>query len=156
MLGKVFGPTLLWLTLVASCIAATASFMFLYRLGDDPIPPLGARFQIAAYLQLIPFIEASILAICLRHRPEILKFSLAAVIVCGAFGGWWLSGFAELRRWENEPVTRRALGNILPDLEGQAASVEALLWPGVVIVVIGGATLIGWAISRAREKPTAV
>jgi hypothetical protein len=138
----------MWLTIAASCAAGAAAFLTLYRLRDDPLPSLGATFRIAAFLQPIPFAAAAILAVCLRRRPEILGYSLAAVIGGGSFGWWWLSGLAELRRIENEPVRRGALGNILPDIEGQVGSVKALLWPVAVVVIIGGLTLIGWAASR--------
>jgi len=148
MNGKGTRQTLVWLTLLASCAASVASFLFLFRLRDDPLPSLAERFQFAAYLQPIPYATAIAFALCLRRRLKILKFLFAAVIGCGAFGGWWLGGLAELRRTENEPVRRRALGNILPDIGGQVASVEALLWPFVAIGIIGAATLIGWAQSR--------
>jgi len=150
------GRIVMWLTIAASCAAGAASFAALYRLSDDPLPSLGATFRVAAFLQLIPFAAACVLAVCLRRRPDILGFARAGVIGCGLYGWWWLAGLADVRRIENEPVRRRALGNILPDIEGQVGSVEAMFWPIVVVVVIGGATLIGWAVSasirRGRER----
>jgi hypothetical protein len=59
---------------------------------------------------------------------------------------------AEVRRIENEPVRRRALGNLFPDIEGQTGAVGALLWPIVVVVIIGGMTLVGWAASGGTRR----
>ncbi len=113
---------------------------------------LGATFRTAAYLQWIPYAATSLLAVGLRRRPDILSFSLAAVIACGSYGWWWFDGLAEVRRRENEPTTRHALGNIAPDLEGQIGAFGALLWPAVVVVSVGIATLVGWAVSRRAKR----
>ena len=84
----------------------------------------------------------------LRRRPAVLGLLLAAAVGCGAFGWFWLSGLADVRRLENEPVRRHALGNILPDIEGQAGAVKAFLWPVAATGLIGGVALVGWAVAR--------
>src|SRR5689334_13935326 len=129
MRGERTGRALMWLTTAASCAAGTVAFLALYRLRGDPLRSLGATFRIAAYLQSTPYAASNILTAGLRHRPRILGFAHAAVIGCGSYGGWWLGGLAEVRRVENEPVRRRSLGNILPDIEGQVGAVRAVLWP---------------------------
>lgn len=146
------GLVLMWMTLVSSVAAGAASFAFLYRLGNDPLPELGARFKTAAFLQLVPFVAASVLAVCLRRRPDILIFSIAAVIGCGLLGGWWLSGIADDRRAESASARHRDVGDLFPNLGGQVGSLEAMIWPSAEIVVIGGATMIGWAASRTKRR----
>src|SRR4051794_6670341 len=118
--GMRTGRALMWLTIAASGAAGAAAFLALYRLRSDPQPGLGASFRTAALVQPVPFAAAALLAVGLRRRPAILGAVLAAAVGCGAFGWWWLSSLADVRRVENEPVRRRALGNILPDIEGQA------------------------------------
>jgi hypothetical protein len=136
------------LTVVAASAAGAVAFAALYRLRDDPSPALGEAYRLAAFLQPLPFVAAAAVAVGLRRRPAVLAFTLAAVVGCGAFGGWWLSGPAETRRVENEPVRRNALGNILPDFGGEAGAVEAFLWPVAAAGVVGVLTLIGWATTR--------
>ena len=142
--GTKTGRSLMWLTVAVSRAAGAAAFLALYRLRGDPHPRLGATYRNEAFLQLVPFAGAALLAVCLRRRPVILRFVLAATVGCGAFGWWSLSGLAEVRRKENMPVRRQALGNILPDVEGQAGAVTAFLWPVVAAGVIGGSALVGW------------
>jgi hypothetical protein len=142
----------MWLTIAASGAAGAAGFFFLYRLRDDPLPTLGETFRIAAFLQPIPFVAAAILAVFLRRRPWILGIAFAAVVACGVFGGWWLADLAEVRRVENEPTRRRAMGNIFPDLEGQVGAGESFVWPFAAGVIIGVATLVGWATSGRKRR----
>jgi hypothetical protein len=151
MRGNWAALALAWLLIAASSAAATVAFVCLYELRDDPLPALGSTFRTAAFLQPIPYVAAVALAVGLRRRPAVLAFTLAGVVGCGAYGWWWLSGLAEIRRIENEPVRRNALGNILPDIEGEAGAVKALVWPLVVAVIVGGLTLVGWlAVGRGR------
>lgn len=149
------GRVLMGLTVAA---ASAVAFVALYRLHDDPLPGLGSAFRTAAFLQPIPYLTAAVLAVCLRRRPAILAFTLAAVVGCGAYGWWWLSGLEEVRRVENEPVRRNALGNILPDIEGEAGAAGAFVWPFVAAAVVGGVTLVGWfAVGRTgprRPRPS--
>jgi hypothetical protein len=150
--GKGISRALLWLTVAASAAAGAAAFVALWRLRDDPLPGLGAAFRTAAFLQPVPFAVAAGLAVWGRRRPVVLGHVLAAVVGCGAYGWWWLSGLEEVRRTESEPVRRNALGNILPDIEGEAGAAKALLWPAVVAGVIGASGLAGWAATR-RPRP---
>lgn len=142
------GRALMGLTMVAGVLAGAMAVLALYRLRDDPVSSLGEAYRIAAFLQPVPYLAAAVLAVRLRHRPAIVAFILAAVAACGGFGWWWLSALAEVRRIENEPVRRHALGNILPDAEGEFGAVVAFLWPAVVAAVVGGLALIGWAAAR--------
>jgi hypothetical protein len=144
----------MWLTIAASGVAGAAAFIALYRLRNDPELGLGAAFRTAAFLQPVPFAVAALLAVVLRRRPAVQGLVLSAAVGCGAFGWWWLSGLADLRRLENEPVRRRALGNILPDIEGQAGVVKAFLWPAVVAGVIGGSAFVGWAATGRNSRVT--
>jgi phosphotransferase system glucose/maltose/N-acetylglucosamine-specific IIC component len=148
------GHVLTSLTIVAASLAGTLAFLALYRLRDDPIPALGSAYRTAAFLQPIPYVLAIVVAIGLRRRPAVVAFLLAGVVGCGAYGAWWLSGLAEIRRVENEPVRRNALGNIFPDIEGEAGAVEAWVWPLVVAVIVGGLTFVGWlAVGRGAGRP---
>jgi hypothetical protein len=88
----------MWATASASAVAGTAAFVALYRLRDDPLPGLGAAYRTAAYLQPLPFAAAALLAVCLRRQPAAMGFVLAAVVGCGGYGWWSLSGLEEVRR----------------------------------------------------------
>jgi amino acid transporter len=147
------GDALAALTVTACVAAAVAAFVALYRLRNDPNAGLGSMFRFAAYLQLIPFAIAAALALVARRRAAVGGTILIAVIACGVYGWWWFSGLEEVRRFENEPVRRRALGNIFPDIESQAEAVKAMLWPLVVVAVIGGAALIACLATRTHKSP---
>lgn len=147
------GGAVIGLTLVAALAAGALAFLALYRLRDDPLPGLGSAYRTAAFLQPIPYVAAVAAAAGLRRRPAVVAFLLAGVVGCGAYGAWWLSGLAEIRRVENEPVRRNALGNIFPDIEGEAGAVEAWVWPLVVAVILGGLTFVGWLAVGRRPGP---
>jgi hypothetical protein len=147
------GRVLVGLTMAASIASGAVAFIALYRLRNDPLADLGNTFRFAAFLQPIPFAIAALLAIVVRRRPAIVGTVLVAVTACGVYGWWWLSGLEEIRRIENEPVRRGALGNILPDIEGQAGAVKAILWPLLVVAAIGGAASIAWLATRRRTMP---
>jgi hypothetical protein len=154
MTQRSVGAALALLTVIVAGGGAAASFLVLYDLRDDPMPGLASLFRIDAFLQFLPFALAAILAIALRNRPAILAFTFAATLACGLYGWWWLSEMAEARRFEYQPVRRRALGNLLPDIEGQTGSVKALVWPFVELGAIGIVTLVGWAAVGGRGVPT--
>jgi hypothetical protein len=56
---------------------------------------------------------------------------------------------------EIEQVRRHALVMILADFEGQAGAAKAVFWPILVAGVVGGSALIGWAVIRRGDRPTA-
>src|SRR6516225_3021357 len=114
---------LMWLTIAASAVAGAVAFAALYRLRGDPQPGLGAAYETAAYLQPVPFAVAAGLAVAFRRRPVVLACVLAAVVLCGAYGAWWLGELEGVRLVENQPVRRNSLGNIAPDIEGQIGAV---------------------------------
>jgi hypothetical protein len=150
------GAGIFGVCLIATAVAAVASFMTLFGLQDDPSTTLGTVYRLAAFLQPVPYLAAAAAAVLLRRHARVLVFLLTAVVVCGAFGWWRIVCLADTREWENAPVTRNALGNIAPDSGGYLGAVEVVVWPVVVGLAFGGAIWIGRATRRTRNPSEGV